>query len=62
MGKWNITDGDKPGEGEAVGFVQSLPTGVIHLKVDGYFSPDGAQHARTQIMAAINDAQGMRPS
>lgn len=61
MGKWVITDGAKSGEGQPVGFVQSLPTGVIHLKVDGYLTPESADFARIQIMAAINDARGPRP-
>ncbi|TCO47993.1 hypothetical protein [Actinocrispum wychmicini] len=55
MGKWVITDGDMPGEGEPIGFAQSLPTGLIHLKMDGYVKPKAAQVARMQIMAAIND-------
>jgi hypothetical protein len=60
MARFDIRDGDKPGEGEIVGHAQSLPTGVIEIKIDGYFTPESAAHIRIQIMAAINDATSHR--
>jgi hypothetical protein len=34
-----------------------LPTGVVHLQVDAYFSLESAEFVRMQIMAAINNAK-----
>jgi hypothetical protein len=58
MGKWYITDGDKPGTGQRIGFVRSLPTGHIQIQIDGFVTPAGGRAALIQITAAINDAQG----
>lgn len=61
MSRFDITDGDKAGQGERVGFAQALPTGVVHIQIDGYFSPRAAEFARIQIMAAIVDATKQQP-
>jgi hypothetical protein len=58
-GRWVITDGVRPGQGKEVGFVRSLPTGMVHLQVDAYFSLESAEFVRLQIMAAINNATAL---
>jgi hypothetical protein len=61
MKRYDITDGETPGEGERVGFAQPLPTGLIHIRIDGYLTPKAAQFACIQILAAINDATPQGP-
>lgn len=60
-GKFNITDGDKPGEGEVIGVIQAFDTGMLQIKIDGYLSTVAAEHARIQWMAAINASRGRTP-
>lgn len=61
MARWDVTDGDKPGQGDPVGFVHTFPTGLIHIKIDGYLTPAALDRLRLQLMAAVNYTKSRPP-
>ncbi|CAM3774777.1 hypothetical protein KIPE111705_24285 [Kibdelosporangium persicum] len=61
MGKWVVSSAAGAAQGTPIGFIESMPTGLIHIRIDGHVTPDTAESIRTKLSIAINDAKPRRP-